>query len=648
MATSITPPSGYTLDQQPSAPPVSSAGVTPPAGYKLDQPTQGSQPRSWADKMGLPTGWAGFPRVVVDAAEGATSGLASTVFHTGDLIRRGLGMQRIIDRPDVQVEMTPPNTLAGKLGKVAEQVGEFALPMSAAADITKGASLATRALAEGATSGGVSALQTGGDPTATALSAATGAAGPVVGQAVKSGAQLAMAKFAGMAPRPLSADAIALANQYGVPLTRGALGGSKTVQAVEKILGHTVAPDLYEALMQKGQQGVTQAASSAAGGFGVDQFAAGDNTVQKLLQVAEGHAQNARSNYAALDAIEADPANTKTITVGSKPSSILGPNGQPVMQPVTQDIPLPVYMTGAKSQLKPIRDMIAQQLPVAQQQYSAGLHAIQNVLDGPDVVSASTAEANLSAIKQIQREAVSDKVKRMASMALDAVSPQVDQAIATANPGSGTSPTQALAAARQSWKTRSQVLDLVDQLSGDASGKTGQTLAAQRLVRPADASYPMLQQVLATAPAAKSDLGQAYLGQVFKKASTGEFTNPTQAQNLWNQIGPRTKAALYTPQQINDVNATIELAKRFSENPNPSGTGVVNSLIKLGVLATQPVTGGAAIVIGRNAAKILYDPAGASALRTLMQGTASPKALTLVKSLIGEGAEAAGSSSPPQ
>ncbi len=615
----------------------STKDVAPPAQAAVDQgwaSTSDHTPqRTWADKLGIPrTGGDGrvaLGRAAVDAAEGVASGLASTVFHTGDVIRRMTGQERIIDKPETQQRMTAPDSIAGKIGKGAEQVAEFVAPMGAAADLTKGAGLLMRAGTEGLVSGGVSAMQTGGDPGATTMGTLGGAAGPLMGAAGKGIVQGVANKLTSQAPRPLSQEAISLAAKYGVPLTQGMVGGSKTVQAVEKMLGHTVAPDLYEALMEKAQQGTTRAATAAAGGFATDKFAAGDSAVSKLLQVADTHASDARKYYAVLDAAEADPANARQIVNGVDPATGLK---------IYQTIPLPVDMSPAKDQLKPILRMIKQQLPVGQQQYSKALHAIQNVMDGPDFVPASIAEANLSAIKAIQREALTPKTKMLAGQVLDAMDPEVSKAIATAGPDAA----NALTAARSSWKNRMQVLDMVDQLSGDTTGKTGQTLAASRLLKPADASYPLLKQVLDTAPAARGDLGNAYLGRVFGKANAGEFTNPNQARNLWNQIGDRTKKALYDPQQIKDIEATLDLAKRIGENPNPSGTGIINSLLKLGILATHPVSGTAGFVFGRNAAKVLYDPAGAAAMKNLFQGTAQGPALTLVKSLIANGAETAG------
>lgn len=582
----------------------------------------------------------------VDFLQGVGAGAFSTARRVSQLVHKA-----IPGIPEVPEDLaTPPDSNVAKAGKIAEQAAEFMVPMGAVSKAVKGAPLAVRLGSEALTGGVTSLLQTGGDPRSAAESAATVGALGGLGAAVPAGARAIglplFDRIANAAPRPLSQVAIDIAKKYGVPLTRGMEGGSKTVQAVEKILGHTVAPDLYEALTEQGQQGITKGATDLAGNFATDSYAAGDGTVKKLLGAAGKHEQSAQKSYQALEAIEADPANAQTVRVGTKPSAVLDASGKPLMQVVTQDIALPVDMRAAKQQLTPIRDQILKQIPVGQQQYSKGLHAIQQLLDGPDVVPASVADANLSAVKQIQREAIDGKVKFLAGKAIDAVSPSVDDAVAKAGPNAA----NALKEARQSWKARAQVLDLVDDLSGDVTGKSGQTDAAKKLLKPADSSYPMLQKVLAVAPDSVDDLGKAYLGRVFSKAANGELTNPGEASNIWNQIGPRTKAALYSPDQVKDINAFLQLAKRVNENPNPSGTGVVNSLLKLGILATHPIQGASALTFGRSAARVLYTPEGAAGLRTLLSSPSpveASKAMTIIKSLAGQGMESEASQPRP-
>ena len=117
-----------------------------------------------------------------DVGRGALSGAASTVFHGGDVIRRALGMQRVIENPDVRATMTPPPTLGGKLGFGGEQAAEYLLPIGPE---IKGAGLARGALRvgeEALRSGLISGAQTGTWGGA-ATGAGLGAGGATLGEA---------------------------------------------------------------------------------------------------------------------------------------------------------------------------------------------------------------------------------------------------------------------------------------------------------------------------------------------------------------------------------------------------------------------------------------------------------------------------------
>lgn len=136
-------------------------------------------------------------QAVIDAAKGVGAGAVSTLFHGGDLIRRGLGMERVIDRPEVQQSMTPPQSPAGKVGFFGEQAAEFAVPLSKIARVTKGLPILQRMAAEGAASAGVAGIQSGGDATAMTVGAAGGATLPFVAKGMGAAAQAANRAAAG-------------------------------------------------------------------------------------------------------------------------------------------------------------------------------------------------------------------------------------------------------------------------------------------------------------------------------------------------------------------------------------------------------------------------------------------------------------------
>lgn len=143
-------------------------------------------PQHWSERLGLQNPIA---TGVVDAAEGAASGLASTVFQGGDMIRRGLGMERAIDKPEVQQAMSAPDSLMGKAGRLIEQGAEYAVPGGIAARATKGAGLLARMAGQGAASGTTALVQSGGSPAAAGMAVALGSGGTAVGPAFSAIAQ---------------------------------------------------------------------------------------------------------------------------------------------------------------------------------------------------------------------------------------------------------------------------------------------------------------------------------------------------------------------------------------------------------------------------------------------------------------------------
>jgi hypothetical protein len=127
-----------------------------------------------------------------DLLQGAGAGALSTIYHGGDLIRRGLGMKRVINEPDVQKGITPPPSWMGKAGFLGEQIGEVALTPEASEStflkLGKGSKLAAgalKAVQEGARMGATEYVQTGGDARAAATAALTAGGITGLGEALK-------------------------------------------------------------------------------------------------------------------------------------------------------------------------------------------------------------------------------------------------------------------------------------------------------------------------------------------------------------------------------------------------------------------------------------------------------------------------------
>lgn len=592
---------------------------------------------------------SGLVMALPDLHEGIMAGAASTPIAAYDMVRKIPGVGDILPAPSegVRQATVAPDSFMGRAGKVLEQGAEFMLPVGAAVDAVKGGALAAkvgpaaaRIAAESAATGGHAFVQSGGDPVAAAVAAGTTGLLGAGGALISGGARAGVNKIMSNAPRPLSQEAQAYAKKIGVIPNAGDLTGSPYVQRGQEILGSTVAPDIAENAIAHNQAALNQAARDMTGDFSVDKFTAGDNTGQSLLQKATDFQNEARGHYGTMAQIEADPAFTKSAQVGTKQVPIqqlrgVQLKGLPTQSaPVMADLGLPVDLRPAKASLQPIKDEISRFMTPTQRRMDPGLSAIENILSRPDAVAASTAEADLGYLKSILRSPGSPQSKRLAGQAVDALSGQIDSAV------KGTPAEGILQQARGAWKNKSDIEELVQNLSGDkeASANTalskGHTLITDRLFRPSDGNFPLLQKVLAATPEARGDLGKAALGDVLKQAEDKPgFYNPASAQNALSRLGKRTKEAIFQPEQLDDVKSFFELSKRINENPNASNTGKMAAMLKLGIFLHNPVAGAAAYGFGRPVAKILYNPEAVTALNTFLK-TSNPAEQNAAYSII--------------
>jgi len=155
-------------------------------GIDLDVGEQEENKRykSWSEQAGLQKPIAQFGS---DLAEGVVGGAAKTVVGGGDMIRRALGMERVVDKPEVMQLTGIPETWGGQMGRGAESLAEFAVPGMKTTKAMSGASMLPRMLAQGGTAGLVSALQSGGDPYQILLTGGISSLAPLLGIFMKGG-----------------------------------------------------------------------------------------------------------------------------------------------------------------------------------------------------------------------------------------------------------------------------------------------------------------------------------------------------------------------------------------------------------------------------------------------------------------------------
>lgn len=322
---------------------------------------------------------------------------------------------------------------------------------------------------------------------------------------------------------------------------------------------------------------------------------------QALESLKSDQSSRASSAYDRLAQIEADPANTKSIelrreispdakekldhftnnalgknfdelTDQQKTSALtaakrLGIDASP--QPVTQDLALPVDRRPVKAALKPILDDLRKQMPVAQQQASRGLKAIENIVNGDDYTSASTAEADLSAVKAIQREAVNPKIKYLAGKAITEFAPSVDKAVSAG----GQNAIDALKEGRALTKAKYATQETIDKLP------TEPVKLYRQLTAPGDASINLLRDVKSKAPDAMPAVARATLQGLLDEAQNGKGIKA--AVDGWNKLGDETKLELFgDTAKVKSIDDYMRLRQRVAESGAPGMESPIEGLPK--------------------------------------------------------------------
>jgi hypothetical protein len=155
----------YTIRDPQSGKTLTVRGDSPPTESELTElfaHVAAAPPGTWADKLGLnePTppgtpiraGLKGAAAGAVDLAQGAASGLASTVLGAADI---GNAINKATGGPVVQIDegkraalTTAPDTFSGQTGRLLETGAELAVPVGAVAEAIPSTARAGKAFQE--------------------------------------------------------------------------------------------------------------------------------------------------------------------------------------------------------------------------------------------------------------------------------------------------------------------------------------------------------------------------------------------------------------------------------------------------------------------------------------------------------------------
>jgi DdrB-like nuclease len=424
---------------------------------------------------------------------------------------------------------------------------------------------------------------------------------------------------------PAEASAVQYGADNGVQMPTSVQTGSKVAANAENILQNLP----FASGVAKAARAEETRTLGAAGANEVDQLGAQPGTNAPVptkldagealhgqldQNIAEHHAA-AGASYDQLRSIENQPQFKANVQTGTKRVEAgIDEVGNPTYKnvPVHEDVQLPVPLRPVKLALKPIYDRMMRQMPVAQQQASAGLKALSNIVNGPDFESASITDENLGAIKQIARDATSPVGQGLAKAAVKELDAAVRKAVARAGPDA----TAALEQGRASTIAKYGAQEVKDSLPVEP------VALVTKLLAPGDRNIKLLRSVAEQSPSHIASLAQAAVqGLLDQVTAEAGMAKAQTALTAWQKLGPETKAILFKGRE-KGITDFFTLAKKMAENPNPSGTASVVALGKAGLLLfTKPLFAVPMLLSSRALARVLFTPTGA---RNLIAGMKLP------------------------
>ncbi len=291
---------------------------------------------------------------------------------------------------------------------------------------------------------------------------------------------------------------------------------------------------------------------------------------------------------------------------------------------VMADVNMPVDVRSLKTRLQPILDEL-DWMPASDKASSAGYQAIKKILTGPDFIPAWQAEHGLSGLKTMAR--VKNVNTRNYSEGLAAnIVPELQEGIDAAVAKTGPEAIKGLQSGRATWATHEDLSELAKTLRDEPVQAFNQQIWRQ------DTGIEFLRRMRDSVKDVMPQIGRAYIQQLFDKATKeGGFAKARTLMGQWEDLGPETKKILFPdPLLRNKLDKFFMGAKMVGENVNPSGTAVVGQLVPGGMLVVRdPISGGAWLIGGYAASKLLFSPKGVTLLTKGVQST-NPRAASML------------------
>jgi hypothetical protein len=290
-------------------------------------------------------------------------------------------------------------------------------------------------------------------------------------------------------------------------------------------------------LLRPGKYGSSLEHVEGTGGAGAPVYHDILNAAPNAPSMTRGEVQDAIAKT--LETGEWNNASRGAFTVAQqrlRSSGALGgpvlPEGAPLLG-ATRNVALPVDVGGVKAQLSPLYDRLLResQLGIPMQGGKGrALAALDGLMRGPDVESATVVDAALGDLKSLARADIPElrtEGQGVAAAAVKRLSAAVDAAVAKAGPQA----VDALETGRQATRAKYAAGDIYKDLQGEPG-------TAFRTLTQGDNGVEFLKAFAEHAPESVPELGRATL------ESWAELT-PQQRLARWQKLGPETRAQLF-------------------------------------------------------------------------------------------------------
>lgn len=421
-----------------------------------------------------------------------------------------------------------------------------------------------------------------------------------------------------MAPRnanPAERAAVDFGMREGIPVDAGTATGNLVVRGAqwgaERTVGGSIVAGRARQAQAEGLATVGEHMASRVNQQAVTAEQAGQGVRDAVSVRASGLNAQATTAYDRLRAIEAGQAQRIAQTGGLRAPA--------TSTQAFTNVPLAVDIAPTKAAMQPVYEALkreAELVPLMGDKARA-LTTLDRLMQAPDMAPLSVADAALSDIKAIAR--VDQAFKRTTGQGVAAQTvTNLDRAVVTAARQGGRDVLNALMEGRAATVNKYKAIEVFDALRAEPVQVFNQLTANK------DSAVSLLRRVQREAPTELPKLGRAYLEGLFEKATAeGGFTRADGVFRDWTNLGTETKALLFrNPALVKDLDSFFLLAKRTSQNPNPSGTAFQVGLGAQGwAFLADPATGIGLQIGGAGLAALLHSP---RAVRLMTRGLRLP------------------------